>query len=370
MWIKILSWAGGKKLNTDRLLLQSLVMEIKTRELLPGNDDHASGRYPLWTMVHQAFCLALYAEDVGNASISALLHEMDRTIALNFVRTTKHPSSPDYMWPSHFIADGSARQSRTPTHDNFLSLMIKSGLYHSVADVLSKHPQALLSKEGRPLLDYVFHPDAISFHKTTPRMIKLLFEYGADPNQSFDDSSAWQNVLRFCARFKDIYPIVDPFAFFDALTIFVKRGANPNACIDLNGQRYSALQVLKVSFGNFSQGRLDLPAYQFVREYTKSHGVWIPDKDDDYYFESLMRFMLPEHKKDLRLVRGIILDLIKLLKSKGAKAQTWRKDSRGKWVKVGGLKDRYLGFFARRDKDDGQRAYTEEADPGNFWQLM
>jgi hypothetical protein len=366
---RIWSWTEGNKLNIYRLLLQSVVMDMKTIEFFPGlqddDDEEPSDRPTLWSTVSHAMRLARDAENIGNVSISALLHELDRIAALHFVKTSDSSSSPN--WPSHLLTLGdTVSQSPMPAHDDFLSLMVLFGLYHSVADVLSKHPQALLSKKGRPLLHYVCCPDGASCDETYLCMIKLLFEHGADPNQVFNDLNAWQNALAFCAEFHVIFPKEDaPFYFFEALTMFVKHGANPNACINVDGQRESALQVVKAWFGSFLQGHFDVQSCRVVDEYLESQRVSILGSIID--FAQMTCRMVPRHKEELRQLRDMGLNLIQLLESKGAKAQTWREEN-GKYVKIKEHKTWSLGRFAKRSQKSISK--TKEQDPGNLWALI
>jgi hypothetical protein len=79
--------------------------------------------------------------------------------------------------------------------------------------------------------------------------------------------------------------------------------------------------------------------------------------------------LLPEHKKDLKQLRELVLNLIKLLKSKGAKAQMWHQAEDGRWIKVGGFRDRSSAFFTGREWKDRIRP-EDVLIPGNLWSLI
>jgi hypothetical protein len=49
----------------------------------------------------------------------------------------------------------------------------------------------LLSKKGRPLLDYII----FSEYPVDADMVSLLLRHGAEPNKEFHGISVWQNAL-------------------------------------------------------------------------------------------------------------------------------------------------------------------------------
>lgn len=155
--------------------------------------------------------------------------------------------------------------------------MVLYGLHYSVADVLSTRPQAVSDKAGRPLLHYTCLPAGAAFHLgIPPRMVQLLLENRADPNQVFNERSAWQHALEAHERlYKDprtlkrFSPPVYQVGHLDGastLLLFAKHGADPTACID--GQ-CRALQVVKVRFESFLEGRMDEQATQLVVGYLR-----------------------------------------------------------------------------------------------------
>jgi hypothetical protein len=372
IWQRILSWTAGTKFNASRLLLQSLIMGMKTNgHFEDPRDDYSTqniSRRTLWPTVEDALILAGFAENTGSVSICALLHELDRTTAFHFGGTYRSRTFPDDTWHlgymDYLIHADTVKQSPVawPTHENFLSLMVLYGLYYSLADVMLTHPEAMATKKGRPLLHYTCLPDVGPSHLGKfSRMTQLLLENGADPNQIFNNRSTWQQALEAYASTNSLRET--PLVFLSALIILVKHGANPNACIYVSGQRQSALQAIRARFGNFSQGRLDGPAYTLVREYLKSRGVQMPVNNPS--LKELTCLMLPEHKEDLRRVREMILDLITLLESKGAKAKAWRKENTGH-VKIGGFRDRSSAYFTGRNWKDKMRQEAVLV-PENLW---
>jgi hypothetical protein len=368
IWESILSWIAGTKFNASRLLLQSVIMDMKTTEISLALPIPSIGPQMLWTMVEYAMTFAKYAEDTDRISISALLLELDRIVALYFVRPPQYQNYPEYTWHLCYMEFLTQEVwSPTPTNGDFLGLMVHYGLYYSVADVLSTHPQAVLTKKGRPLLHYACFRDrrqgSLELH---PRMIQLLIEAGADPNQVFNSRSVWQNALKVGIGWESFGSIDIPFFFFSALSVFVKHCANPNACIDVMSQRQSALQVVRAQFDGFLQGCLDMPAYKLVRDCLGSRGVEIPYFIPDA--ESLTHLMLPEHKEHLRRAREMGLNLIKLLESRGAKAQAWRKEKTG-YVKIGGFRDRSSAYLSGRDWKKETEPKTSLI-PGNLWSSM
>jgi hypothetical protein len=214
-------------------------MEMKTTERLPVPEDSDNpGCRMFWTIVEDFMILAHNAEHAGNVSVSALIYELDRVSALHFVRILEYQTSPEYTWHSRYVDYLSEiygiLQSPTPTHDDLLSFMVHHGLQYSVVNLLSTHPQAVLTKKGRPLLYYVCLRGQARFSlRLHPIMIRLLIEGSADPNQVFNGRSAWQSALNSCVDFFLCSDDEGPSVSFSALTVLVKHGANPNACIDV-----------------------------------------------------------------------------------------------------------------------------------------
>lgn len=383
IWAKIVSWTGETNLDTCQLLLQSLVMRTKGTELFPGlEDDESSERHLLWPLVRDAMTLAQIVEKRGRTSPSALLRELDRLVALHYVRFCKlQPDPTNYSWYIRYIffctdnIEGSHTPELESTHDNFLSLLIFHGLYFSVADTLSEHPQALLAKEGRPWLHYNCILRAGKCDILHPRIIQLLLESGVDPNQVFDGKSAWQHALEAHERLYDYWKVGDRLrldVYQDAhlnwattLMLLAKHGANPKACINGQHKQQSALQIVKVRFGSFLEGRLDDKAYRFVAGYLQCQRARIPKRTDDA--ESLARALSPKHKEDLKKLRSIGLSLIKFLDTKGTKKQVWRNVN-GKYVKYGRFRDWSMSLFIRRYRKG--EIEVETAENQGFWSFM
>ena len=391
VWVKISSWTAGINFDAAQLLLQSTIMEMKViKPPLPEADaaGGATSHKMLWCMVNDAMKFARDAESTADVPISALLHELDRVAAIQFTRATKSQTPLDHTWyvwyMSILIGRDTVWQSVLPTHDNFLSLMVYHGLHHSVADVLSTHPQAVLSKKGRPLLHYTCLGVRSDYRQEIdPHTMQLLLEGGADPNRDFDGRSAYRNTLElYTNRFEGFMITLgsNPFILVSALMMLVKHGARPNTRIDFEStyQQDSDMQRVEACLNSFLQGRLDGVASRIIQSYLRYREAdWPPSMD----FHAVTRRMLPEHKEELRQAREMGLDLIKLLKSKGAKAQVWtRRDER--WVKVGGFRDRTSAFFTGRDWRDRTSAFFTGRDwkeetkpepllyPGNFWTLL
>jgi hypothetical protein len=399
IWEKILGWTAGVNFNAYGLLLQCIVMEMKTTEIFRLGDDYKHGRRTLLLMVEDAMILAQDAEYTGKVSVSALLRELDIVAALHFIRIPEYQTSPEYSWHSHFMGylSGIYRlpQSPTPTHDDFLSIMVYYGLHYSVADVLSTHPQAVLTKKGKPLLHYACTQNKDQFNCSMyPGMVRLLIESGADLNQVFENRTAWQYALESLKVLCSGPPIdmvteskrnlsKHPLDWVSALILLVKHGADPNAYIDNRssrqsarvmrrqynrGSRQSALRVVRRQFDSFLQGRMDGKGRTLVITQLKSRGLRMPYYTDDV--ESLICFITPENKADLRLLRDAVVDLINLLKSKGAKEREWSEEN-GKWVKIRLSEKRSLGSFIRRlQKTIAKKENAKAEDPGSLWSLI
>lgn len=370
VWSKISSWTKGIDFNAPRALLQSLVMKLKTTKFFLGlGEIYLSGRTPLWPIVEDAMALAQLAERTGKVPISALLLEFDKLVAFHFVKSSYYESPTirqsvrnSSNWHDYYFGFCNKKGAHESPlmHHNLLALMVTHGLVYSVAEMLSRYDHISLAKKGRPLLHHACAP-GIGFREVLlPSMLQILLDNGADPNQVFDKQSAWQHALK---AYKDA-----PFEWISALTLLVKHGANPNACIDGNNERQSALRVVKARFDSFLQGRMDNIGCTPVVVYLMSQAVQIPTCTNTA--ESLTRVMSSRHKADLRLLRDMVLDLIKLLESKGAKEQAWRKE-KGDYIKIGRFGAWYPRLFARRYLNGSTKEESaKKTDVNGLWSII
>ena len=91
------------------------------------------------------------------------------------------------------------RQWRRGKKTAFPGLAIERGLFYFTHWTLEKNRQILQSR-GRPLLDFALFPSRPKYEfapRLRPKIVELLLESGADPNQSYKDSTVW---IRFISK--------------------------------------------------------------------------------------------------------------------------------------------------------------------------
>jgi len=82
----------------------------------------------------------------------------------------------------------------TKSGRTYLPFQAQSDLYQSVQSQLQAGYLVAQDTDGRPLLSLiVLHFEAFAVLRI--RLLKLLLDHGADPNQPYQNSPPWQDVL-------------------------------------------------------------------------------------------------------------------------------------------------------------------------------
>jgi hypothetical protein len=92
----------------------------------------------------------------------------------------------------------------------FLALAIRNGLYHYVAHKIERQPDVVHRLPGCPLLEYAVCINNVLLVagplNLSSKMVDLLMQNGARPNQLYRGKSAWDSVLKILANHrKPIY---------------------------------------------------------------------------------------------------------------------------------------------------------------------
>jgi hypothetical protein len=104
---------------------------------------------------------------------------------------------------------------------DILCLAIRWKLHLSVKDMLRTSPQIIHLKTGRPYLMYAFDVDQ-SVNEMSKNLVTLLVKRGANPNESFNNMTAWEYALTIIApqRFR--------FGWDKIFEVMLKYHANAN----------------------------------------------------------------------------------------------------------------------------------------------
>jgi hypothetical protein len=240
VWSEILGCTKGTSFDPNTSLLQAMVMRLKHI-----TDSRENWAHNLWPIIRYAMDLAGQAEISTSKAQDALLDDLDKTMCVHFSKTKVYHKPHFTYWCDTVIEDYIRAE---PWHDNFIAFTVRHGLVQYATLKFEKHGDRLIEKRGRPILDYACRPEpqyddwdsAIS-----PDLVKLLLQYGADPNEKFHGFSPWQNAL--------YQPTKDLCKWFNILKLLLENGAEPNAFVEWqhretkrvwSKRRYSALYMV------------------------------------------------------------------------------------------------------------------------------
>lgn len=170
----------------------------------------------------------------------ALLDEFDKTITESIAMDTlprrtegtrQHWSSPDFppMWDT-----------------DMLSLAIDQGLHTYVETKLTINPDLMQKKRVPPLLMFGLKWIATQKGGNTHRMVKILLDHGADPNELYDKYTLWEYTVHYAHNrgLDDLTPIPLQYTREEWLEIFklmLQHGADANVCCFKDGPAWYKL---------------------------------------------------------------------------------------------------------------------------------
>lgn len=204
-----------------RMLLARLktVKSLKTRTL---------NMKQLWQFVGPAIELAKTAGRSNSSGTARLLEELDMTASFvhaaamtdsmpqDFDRPedSARPSSTRVLslwshWSNTRLSDKGEPSWADPWYTSFITFAVENDLEAYIAYKLDNDPELLSRMRGPPLLLMTFaapqrhwdmKPGDSALHDPRIGMMRLLFERGADPNQSFLGHTVWERVLSWQAN--------------------------------------------------------------------------------------------------------------------------------------------------------------------------
>jgi hypothetical protein len=207
IWTRIIGPTRGSDFIPHVSLLQSSILFSKLA-LRPDIDS-----YEILCFADIGLRHAYQAEFETHRPQVFLLDELDRLI-----QDTSRLNEP-YL--------------NTATYDNFLALAIRNGLYHYVAHKIEYRPDVVRRFPGRPLLAYAVGDSRrtvdVGEFNLSSKMVDLLMQNGADPNQIYGGQSAWDCILRmFASNSFDSADDIIPSELLRIVQIFIENDALVN----------------------------------------------------------------------------------------------------------------------------------------------
>jgi hypothetical protein len=199
------------------------------------------------TLVYEMLSYARELQQLDGKFVITLLDELERIVKVRF---EGFDYDADQRWKT-------ASQGAMDKRGSFLALAVEAGLRGYVAEKLDSNRVPILQKRGRPLLDCALRPRVeISRYMIDSRMVRLLLERGADPNQNiiWHDHTVWSFFLTCCsnpngpARNRNTVSAQSfgriEGAWYDAIDLMIDHGADPNiriGILQISNQELSSL---------------------------------------------------------------------------------------------------------------------------------
>ncbi|KAK3314212.1 small s protein [Apodospora peruviana] len=208
-------------------------------------------RMVIWQYVEGAMRIARTAEGDDGRNTELLLDEMDTVMTkhnmggslpanywYNF-RTFAAPESVDPLrglhWTEFFETDPHIERDRPKPGDGhtstFLSFTIEQSLFRYLESKLHKSGKSIIAKPGRPLLSSACGTKPhfwLLENYIRPQTVKILLEYGADPNEVYKGESCWQVALD-SARHSGSSTARELEDLANIMRLLLDAGADPNA---------------------------------------------------------------------------------------------------------------------------------------------
>ena len=157
------------------------------------------------TAIDIFFLRARYAERLTGSAQTLFVDELDRVLSLLLQE-----------WPSlYYITLNFQLQLNWQTDVLCLAVYFDLPLY--VSQAIKEEGQKLLQRPGRPLLFYAFD----DLFKNLPKVVPILLENGADPNEAYGLRTPWIHAL--CK----LGVLLEFHAFSELFVLMLSSGANP-----------------------------------------------------------------------------------------------------------------------------------------------
>jgi hypothetical protein len=318
---------AGTRFDPYLALLRSCIMLIKAPESLV-----ASSVEETWRIVSDAVYYARSAELSTGLASPALLDGLNRAMVTRYqlfwkqMKPDATTSTADNSFSNWCDQSPYYTQSRQdePWHDNFLTFAIYRGLTLYVINKISSLGRKGIEKPGRPLLDSACLPGKGRTTKPlNPNLdvIETLLKCGADPNQNWGQrSSIWDSAMQ-------LYQIHDPGIWLQVLRLLVEYGVDPNSYVDIEGQDSTGRkQVMRQSALRF---------VSLISEFYINHPWTVRGNDRESLeangrLEVLRMRLQPANRasQPVSVFKPAADELIQLLISKGAREEEWVQTER------------------------------------------
>ena len=252
-WASVVSSNSTTDFNPYFALLQASILQLKLAE----------SSINVWHVALTAFEAANYTELIGGYAYGALIDEMDKC----FRSRIKDWCSLYFAW-----LFGDYDRLIDTNNETFLAALIHYGLstcletrleggigkypltgvhsgLHPYLDWKENKDGILSTREARPLLIWLkcfrYPLDERSFDARTLRITSLLLSRGCNPNELYQDSTPWKNVLSCQREITGIAPgrnlvsQAQKSCWINILRLYLQNGADPDAKVVLGGKRCS-----------------------------------------------------------------------------------------------------------------------------------
>jgi hypothetical protein len=235
VWNRLLVYTVGRDFEPHELLLKSLILELKKGLFLGRviiNRDFGSFDWVNFKRYVD------HDEPMDANKQVALLDEFDKTINEKMAMNTR---------PSRTEGTGQHWSSPTfpPTWDiDMLSLAIDQGLHTYVETKLKLNPALMKKKRVPPLLAFGLNWMTTQKGGNTLRMIKILLDHGADPNELYEKYTLWEYTVHY-AHNTDGFPRI-PWQYtrekwLEIFKLMLQHGADANVCCFKDGQAWNKI---------------------------------------------------------------------------------------------------------------------------------
>lgn len=227
IWAETLRHTQGTDFNAESSLLQSAMQQVKS-----SRSDLGSGSF-LWSNLEHVMAYARFAEMSTNLASLELLDEVDDHMTRHFesIKSStiletfeEYADGPVITWYDCAAFYNSERRKRA-FHDDFISFTIRRGLVLYVEEKLAQIGSGSTQKKGRPLLSYACSSDShdrFFFGQYRVKIVECLLKNGADPMEVWSQTgeTVWNQALT--------KRLQDPFLWVKILKLLIEYGADPN----------------------------------------------------------------------------------------------------------------------------------------------
>lgn len=253
IWSQVMTWTARTEFDASLSLIQSQILYIKCL-LYPVHPSKVSaiwGTHDARYYAHRALRYAHEAEEKNGRPEVMMLEELDRVCNDLFKEFVAQP----YCWATDAIYNDDMEFVPFEQHyDSFLCVAVIDGLYHYVSDKIRSLPSIIGEKPGRPLLHYAVGPiesTGISYPPliVSPKVVSLLLQHGARPNDKYKGWSAWGHVLAHLLNLltQSKVQISLRADWLAIVKLFIQYGADAKECLNRDPNK-SAHQLVTANF--------------------------------------------------------------------------------------------------------------------------